>query len=90
MEAVRNGTPVLASRIPGNVGMLGDDYPGYFPAGDPAALSALLARCREDASMLPRLNLACAARSPLFDASRERTTLLATVRHLIAGESARL
>ena len=32
MEAVRSGTPVLASRIPGNVGMLGLDYPGYFRA----------------------------------------------------------
>ena len=30
MEAVRSGTPVLASRVAGNVGMLGADYLGYF------------------------------------------------------------
>lgn len=47
MEAVRSGTPVLASHIAGNVGMLGDDYAGYFEWGDAAALTGLLRRCRE-------------------------------------------
>ena len=47
MEAVRSGTPVLASRVAGNVGMLGADYAGYFEHGDAAALAALLERCRE-------------------------------------------
>ena len=46
MEAVASGTPVLASRIDGNVGMLGADYDGYYPWGDAAALAALLLRCR--------------------------------------------
>ena len=32
-EALRIGVPVLASRISGNVGLLGRGYPGYFPAG---------------------------------------------------------
>ena len=48
MEAVCSGTPVLASRIAGNVGMLGADYAGYFPHGDAAALSALLLQCRQE------------------------------------------
>jgi putative glycosyltransferase (TIGR04348 family) len=46
MEAVQSGTPVLASRIAGNVGMLGEDYAGYFEPGDAAGLAALLQRCR--------------------------------------------
>ncbi len=33
MEAVRSGTSVLASRIAGNLGMLGADYGGYFELG---------------------------------------------------------
>ena len=33
IEAVRSGTPVLASRIDGNVGLLGESYDGYFPVG---------------------------------------------------------
>jgi putative glycosyltransferase (TIGR04348 family) len=36
-EAVAAGVPVLASRIDGSVGLLGRDYPGYFPVGDTAA-----------------------------------------------------
>ena len=35
-EAVTAGTPVIASRIPGNVGMLGGRYAGYFEPGDAA------------------------------------------------------
>ena len=33
------------SRIPGNVGMLGADYPGYFEHGDGQGLADLLLRC---------------------------------------------
>ena len=33
-EAAVAGVPVLASRMDGNVGLLGADYPGYFPVGD--------------------------------------------------------
>ena len=80
MEAVRSGTPVLASRIAGNVGMLGADYRGYFGFGDDAALASLLERCRDDAAMLPALKAQCDLRAPLFDPARERATL----RHLMA------
>ena len=44
IEAVRSQVPVLASRIDGNVGLLGRDYDGYFPLGDAAALAALMQR----------------------------------------------
>lgn len=75
MEAVAGGTPVLASRIDGNVGMLGDDYAGYFPCGDAAALAALLLRCRDDAGFLPGLMAQCRLRAPLFDPAAERAAL---------------
>jgi len=80
MEAVRSGTPVLASRIPGNIGMLGTDYAGYFEPSDARGLCRLLERCRDDEAMLPALRAQCAARAPLFDPARERATL----RRLIA------
>lgn len=86
MEAVRSGTPVLASRVPGNVGMLGADYQGYFPAGDAAALARLLRRCRQPGdALLARLASQCAARAPLFDAARERDALLALLAELAPG-----
>ena len=87
MEAVCSGTPVLASRIPGNVGMLGRDYAGYFPWGDAAALAELLIRSREDmdngASMLARLRAQCRLRAPLFAPAAERAGLLALLHDLI-------
>jgi glycosyltransferase involved in cell wall biosynthesis len=43
-EALRIGVPVLASRIPGNVGLLGAGYPAYFSVGDEKALARLIRR----------------------------------------------
>jgi putative glycosyltransferase (TIGR04348 family) len=81
IEAVRSGTPVLASRIPGNVGLLGRDYRGYFEPSDAKGLARLLLHCHEDADMLRSLQIQCAARSPLFEPAREQQTLLT----LLAG-----
>ena len=83
MEAVRSGTPVLASRIPGNVGMLGADYAGSFEPSDAAGLAALLLRCRSDATMLARLAAQCALRAPLFEPARERATLQGLLANLL-------
>ncbi len=71
-EAVVDGVPVLASRIPGNVGLLGADYPGYFPACHTAALTRLLGRAETDAKFYARLKKHCARRARQFDPARER------------------
>lgn len=91
MEAVRSGTPVLASRVPGNVGMLGAAYEGCFPPGDGAALAALLAACRAAQlaknpadGLLARLGTQCALRAPLFDSANERAALLSLLHELDA------
>jgi putative glycosyltransferase (TIGR04348 family) len=81
IEAVVSATPVLASRIDGNVGLLGADYAGYFEPGDADALAGLLARTRDDASLLAALGRQCALRAPLFAPERERRTL----RELVGG-----
>jgi putative glycosyltransferase (TIGR04348 family) len=72
IEAVTSGVPVLASRIPGNVGMLGRDYAGYFPPGDAAQLAQMLERVSRDAGYLDHLRQQCALRAPLFAPARER------------------
>jgi putative glycosyltransferase (TIGR04348 family) len=89
MEAVCGGTPVLASRVSGNIGMLGWDYEGYFPHGDAKALAHLLKVCRatqgvEDpsTSLLARLRAQCDLRAPLFAPETERRAVLALVRQL--------
>ncbi|HET7198140.1 MAG TPA: selenoneine biosynthesis selenosugar synthase SenB [Burkholderiales bacterium] len=43
-EALRIGLPVLASRIPGNVGLLGQRYRGYFAVEDERSLARLIRR----------------------------------------------
>ena len=75
IEAVRSGTPVLASRIDGNVGLLGPGYDGYFPVGDAPALATLLQRLRDEPAMLAALQRQCAARAPLFEPAREAAAL---------------
>lgn len=72
-EAVAARVPVLASRIDGSVGLLGRDYPGYFPVGDTAALRRLLRRIETSPEFLARLNRAIARRAPLFRPAREKT-----------------
>jgi len=72
VEAVTCGVPVIASRIAGNVGMLGADYDGCFPAGDDQALAHLLNRIERDRDFLTHLRGQCAARAPLFEPARER------------------
>lgn len=87
LEAVLCGTPVLASRVDGNVGMLGRDYQAYFPAGDASALAALLRACRAGqqdpaGGLLARLRAQCALRAPLFAPERERAALLSLLQEL--------
>lgn len=83
MEAVCSGTPVLASQVPGNVGMLGADYAGYFPWGDAQALVEALLRLREPSGMLAQLQAQCRLRAPLFAPSAERAALLSLLTDLI-------
>ena len=84
MEAVCSGTPVLASRVAGNVGMLGADYGGYFDWNDSAALVALLRRCRNEQDPLrAQLQAQCALRAPLFAAPAERASLLQLLQLLL-------
>ncbi len=87
IEAVTSGTAVLASRIAGNVGLLGVDYAGYFEPDDDAGLAALLQRCRDDGAMLPRLAAQCLRRAPLFDPTRERQTLLGILSELMESHA---
>ena len=84
IEAVRSGTPVLASRIDGNVGLLGADYGGYFAPGDSAALATLLQQLRDTPAMLDHLRQQCAAREALFEPARESAALHRLVAELLA------
>jgi len=83
-EAMTAGTPVIASRMSGNVGMLGRGYGGYFPVGDAAALSRRLSRAATDSGYLFGLRAQCRERKPIFSPSRERKALCELVARLLA------
>ena len=70
-EAVAASVPVLASRIPGSVGLLGAGYPGLFEPGDARGLSNLLWRAESDRTFYRRLARACAEQAALFEPARE-------------------
>jgi glycosyltransferase involved in cell wall biosynthesis len=70
-EAIAAGVPVLASRIDGNVGILGDDYPGLFDVGDSPALARLLNLAETDATFLNELHSRTKRLAFLFDRKRE-------------------
>ena len=57
-EALALKTPILASRVPGVEGLLGADFPGYFPAGDAGSLATLLEGAEHDEVFYRRLELA--------------------------------
>jgi putative glycosyltransferase (TIGR04348 family) len=88
-EAVRSGTPVIASRIDGNVGMLGAAYGGYFAWDDAPALAGLLRGARDEPAMLDALSVACRARATLFEPRRERATLHRLLDDLCAPSAAK-
>jgi putative glycosyltransferase (TIGR04348 family) len=86
IEAVRSQVPVLASRIDGNVGLLGDEYEGYFPVGDADALAALMQRFAADAL---RLEAQCSEREPRFAPAEESRAVRALLADMLAARPAR-
>jgi len=70
-EAMLIGVPIIATRIPGNVGMLGKDYPGYFEPRDTNELAALLQRCATEENFIDQLTATIKERAPLFTRKAE-------------------
>lgn len=81
-EAARIGTPVLASRVSGNIGMLGRNYPGYFPLFDDKALARLIEKVLENRNFYLGLRRALSVRRSLFAPSAERRALGSVLREL--------
>ncbi len=90
IEALRSHVPVLASRIDGNVGLLGGDYDGYFPVGDAQSLAALMQRFASDAVFAAHLQAQCAALEPRFAPAVERAAVRRLLSDLVAHAPAEL
>jgi putative glycosyltransferase (TIGR04348 family) len=83
IEAIRSGVPVLASRIDGNLGLLGDDYAGTFATGNAADLARLMLRFENDADFRALLRQQCAVREPLFAPAAERAGVRGLLQDLL-------
>ena len=71
-EAIACSVPVISSRISGSIGLLGRDYPGYFPVGDTQALTDLLIRVETDTAFYDTLKMCCEQLKPIVDPDHER------------------
>jgi putative glycosyltransferase (TIGR04348 family) len=81
-EAVVNTVPILASRIPGNVGILGEDYPGFFAVGDTKELERLLTRAETSPVYLADLTARVSKLAPVFSPAREKQAWAKLIREL--------
>ena len=70
-EAIVSSIPVLASRIDGNVGILGTDYPGLFGVGETRELARLMTRAEINTNFLRELRQRVKKLTGLFDPAKE-------------------
>lgn len=75
-EAIRLGVPVIASRIPGNTGLLGRDWPALYPVGNDRALARLLWRASCDREYLRQLKRRVERLQPMVAPRSEAGALL--------------
>ena len=88
-EALAAGVPVIASRISGNVGMLGAAYPGYYAVGNERALARLISQAERDERYYQALERACASRAPLVLPEREKAALETLIAELTVSHPGR-
>jgi putative glycosyltransferase (TIGR04348 family) len=82
-EAIAAGVPVLASKIPGNCGLLGKDYLGYFPVGNEKALARLLYRAATDQLFYKKLQEQVRKLQKLVQPGHERSSIQKLVTRLL-------
>jgi len=71
-EATVAGLPVIASDIDGSVGLLGENYAGYFPVKDTDALRGLLLKAEAEPAYVEKLEQQCKQRAGLFTREAEK------------------
>lgn len=81
-ESIVLGVPVLASRVEGNVGMLGDDYAGYFSAESKQELADLMLRVIHDSDFLEKLREQVRVRAEKFLRENEKQDWIKTIQKI--------
>ena len=81
-EAFALGTPVLASAIPGNTGLLGEGHPGLFQPGDAEGLARLMLRVEGEPPFAEELTRRSKERAALAAPEREAAAWLDLLQEL--------
>jgi putative glycosyltransferase (TIGR04348 family) len=71
-EATMAGLPVIASDIDGSVGLLGENYAGYFPVQDTNSLRELLLKAEREPAYVNKLEQQCKQCALLFSREAEK------------------
>lgn len=74
-EATIAGLPVIASKITGSIGLLGEDYLGYYPVQNTEALTTLLLKAERNSDFIQALQQQVNQKAKLFHPSVESTQL---------------
>ncbi len=88
-EALALGVPVLATDIPGCVGLLGADHPALYPPGDTRSLARLLRRVETDADLYRELAERSRTLAPSVHPAAERAAWLDLLDEVSAEVSSR-
>ncbi len=84
-EALADGIPVISSRVSGSIGLLGEDYPGYFPVGNTRALAGMLRRVETDRVFLDEIREWCRRLTPTVLPSSELERWHETLEELVGA-----
>jgi len=80
-EAVAAGVPILSTRMPASLALLGEAYTGFFECGDEAALAALMERSETEPEFLASLHEQTISRRELVSPETERMSLRRLLAH---------
>ena len=86
-EALASSVPVVASQIPGLMGTLGKNFPGYFPVGNTQRLAELLRKSESDKKFYRRLKRHCEGLSYLVHPKRELDAWRSLLREVSLNKS---
>jgi putative glycosyltransferase (TIGR04348 family) len=87
-EALAFGVPIVASRIAGSIGLLGEDYPGYFPVEGTTALARLLHKVEQEPHFYQALSVCCTRLAPFVSPAREYQAWAQLVHEVASGHGA--
>ncbi|MEE9311359.1 MAG: selenoneine biosynthesis selenosugar synthase SenB [Planctomycetota bacterium] len=71
-EALACGTPFISTEIKGLQGLMGKEFPGFFPLRDANALAELLEKCANNTEFYDELKNFCAKRAYIADPELEK------------------